>query len=102
MALRKGFTLVELLVVVMIPGALATIAIPRMVTGAQTAKINACKTNVQTMNSQIEMWYTEHGSWPGALSDVTGNTDYFPDGALVVPLRHSIPLRLHDASGRTT
>jgi general secretion pathway protein G len=85
MALRKGFTLVELLVVVMILGALAAIAVPRMVTGAQTAKINACKANIHTMNSQLEMWYGDHGSWPGTLSDVTGNTDYFPDGAPLCP-----------------
>lgn len=83
---RRAFTLVELLVVVMILGALATIAIPRMMSGATNAKINACKTNVDVLNSQIELYYANKGSWPAALTDVTGDPHYFPEGAPVCPL----------------
>jgi len=76
----KGFTLVELLVVVLILGALAAIAVPRIIGGATNAKINACKTNVDLINSQIEMYYATRGSWPSQLSDVTSDLNYFPDG----------------------
>lgn len=77
---RKGFTLVELLIVVLILGALAAIAIPRIGTSASNAKINACKTNVDTINSQIELYMANNGSWPSALTDVTQDPNYFPDG----------------------
>lgn len=79
---RKGLTLIELLIVVIILGALAAIAIPRITTSTETAKKNACDTNVDTMNTAIEMYKMDHsGSWPSLLSDVDSNTAYFPDGA---------------------
>lgn len=81
MKCKKGFTLVELLVVVLILGALAAIAIPRITQSADTAKTNACKTNVDLINSQIELYYANNdGDWPDALADVTGSNTYFPDG----------------------
>ena len=77
---KKGFTLVELLIVVLILGALAAIAVPRIIGGATNAKTNACKTNVDLINAHIELYYANNDAWPSALTDVTGDTDYFPDG----------------------
>jgi len=83
---KRAFTLVELLVVVMILGALATIAIPRMLSGATNAKINACKTNVDVLNSQIELYYANKAAWPAGLTTLTNDPNYFPEGAPVCPL----------------
>ena len=83
---EKGFTLVELMIVVLILGALAAIAIPRIMGGAQTARISACDTNIDMLNSQIELYYANEGAWPTALTDVTADPNYFPDGAPTCPL----------------
>jgi general secretion pathway protein G len=85
MRCKKGFTLVELLVVVLILGALAAIAVPRIIGGATNAKINACATNVDLLNSQIELYYANKGDWPGQLADITTDPNYFPDGAPECP-----------------
>jgi len=86
MRVQKGFTLVELLVVVLILGALAAIAIPRISQSAETAKINACNTNVDLINSQIELYYANTGDWPKDLKAIVDNKDYFPDGPPECPL----------------
>jgi type II secretion system protein G len=82
----KGFTLVELMIVVLILGALAAIAIPRIMGGAATAKANGCRTNVDMINSQIELYYQNTGSYPNNLGTITQDTDYFPDGEPVCPV----------------
>jgi len=86
---KKGVTLVELLIVVLILAALSAIAIPRISQSAENARQNACATNIDIMNSTIELYNAEEGDYPAALTDVTGNTDYFPDGVPTCPLEGS-------------
>jgi general secretion pathway protein G len=82
---RKGLTLIELLIVVIILGALAAIAIPRITTSATTAKQNACTTNVDTLNTSIEMYKMDTGAYPAALTNITSDANYFPDGTVSCP-----------------
>ncbi len=77
---KKGFTLVESLIVVLIIGALAAIAVPRIGRSAANAKTHACNTNVNRINQQIELYLANTGDWPATLEDFLQNTVYFPDG----------------------
>ena len=77
-------TLIELLIVVIILGALAAIAIPRITTSATTAKANVCKTNIATLNTSIEMWNNDKGSYPADFSTLTSDPCYFPPGGTPV------------------
>ena len=77
---RRGLTLVEWLIVILTIGALLVIAVPRIGQSATTAKINTCKTNIDVINRQIELYKVNTGAYPATLLDVTGNTDYFRDG----------------------
>ena len=53
-------------------------------TGAPRA--NGCRTNIDLLNSQIELYYSNTGSYPATLSALTGVISYFPDGAPVCPV----------------
>ncbi len=82
---KEGFTLVELLIVVLILGALAAIAIPRITASTTTARVNACRTNQDIMNSQIEMYRADTGDYPATLGALTSDANYFPEDAPVCP-----------------
>lgn len=84
---KSGVTLVELLIVVVILAALAVIAVPRVSQSASNAKRNACATNIDLINSAIEMYHIDSATnaWPATLATVTGSTTYFPDGAPTCP-----------------
>jgi prepilin-type N-terminal cleavage/methylation domain-containing protein len=86
MRANKAFTLVELIIVVLILGALASIAIPRIIGGSAAAKTNACATNIDMINTQIELYYQNNGAWPNDLEVVTRDTTYFPDGEPKCPI----------------
>lgn len=85
MRTEKALTLIELLTIVLIIGALSAIAIPRIATSAGRAKANVCMTNVDVLNSQIELYMARERVSSPDLSEVTGNPDYFPEGALTCP-----------------
>ena len=82
---KKGFTLVELLIVVLILAALAAIAVPRIGSSAANARRRACETNIDIINSQTELYTANTGTAPANLAAVTGDVTYFPDGAPVCP-----------------
>jgi len=61
---EKGFTLIELLIVVAIIGILAAIAIPQFASYRQKAFDSAAQSDLKTMKTEIEAFYTEHLRYP--------------------------------------
>lgn len=61
---RTGFTLVELVVVVLILGILAAVAIPRMTASTATAKSNSAKQSLAVVREAIELYKANNGVYP--------------------------------------
>jgi general secretion pathway protein G len=64
--LSKGFTLVELLIVVIILAILAAVVFPQFSSSTNDAKAAALQSNLTNLRSAIEFYYQEHGEYPGA------------------------------------
>ena len=64
---QKGYTLLELMIVVSIVGILVTLAIPTFQQSAQKAKEAALKQNLFTMRAVIDQYYADRGDYPSGL-----------------------------------
>ena len=80
---KSGFTLVEILIVVIILGILAAIVIPQFTNASQDARESALLSQLQTLRSQIELYKLQHmdklpnlvGASPACWTQLTTKTD---------------------------
>lgn len=69
---QAGFTLVELLIVVVILSILAGIVVPKLISPTEDAKSSALEGNLAIMNKAIEIYSLEHrGNYPGTIAAET-------------------------------
>lgn len=71
--LNRGFSLVELLIVVIILAILAAIVVPQFADTTDDARASAVDSNVASMRSAIEVYRQQHGAYPSAQA-ATGAT----------------------------
>jgi len=77
----RGFTLVELLIVVIILAILAAIVVPQFADSANDARQSAYSTNLGNLRAVVELYRQQHGSYPGAVGATAGTC---VNGAAVV------------------
>jgi general secretion pathway protein G len=72
---QAGFTLIEMLVVVIILGILAMIIVPQISVSTDDARLNSLQTNLNSLRSAIEVYAAQHANrYPGTYSEADGTT----------------------------
>src|ERR1700735_4073362 len=75
---QRGFTLVEILVVITIIGLIMSLVGPRVLNYLSESKVKAAKIQIQSFTSALELFYLDAGRYPttseglGALVKSTG------------------------------
>ena len=74
---RRGFTLIEILIVVIILGILAAIVIPQFTNASKEAKQSSLLTMVQSLRSQIALFKLQHNDYLPGVAPVVGSGGTF-------------------------
>ena len=67
---RKGFTLVELVIIIVVLGIIAAVAVPKYLDITSEAKESSCKASLGALRSGISIWYAREAA--------RGNTPTYP------------------------
>jgi general secretion pathway protein G len=70
-ALQRGFTLVEILVVITIIGLIMSLVGPRVLNYLSDSKVKAAKIQIQSFTSALELFYLDAGRYPTSSEGLT-------------------------------
>ena len=97
-----GFSLMELMAVLIIVGILAAVIVPRLSAHQDKAKTSACYANKGDIELQVKLWKRNKSTYPAAnLSDIGADTSYFPGGLPVCPV-DGTAYTINTTTGRVT
>lgn len=87
---KKGFTLLELLIVISIIAILAATLIPNFIGFDTEAKLAASKTNLNTLRTRLSLFRAKEGRYPKELQELVDTT--YNDLGVQKPYLEQIPV----------
>ncbi len=85
---QKGFTLIEIMVVVIILGLLAGLVLPRILGQEEKAKVEAAKVQIRSLENALSLFKLDNGFYP--------TTDQGLDALIKKPESGRVPLKWRD------
>lgn len=71
---QKGFTLLELLIVIVIIGILIALVLPNLINGPIKARDVSRKENLNAISSGLEQYYNDNSAYPATITQLTAGT----------------------------
>jgi prepilin-type N-terminal cleavage/methylation domain-containing protein len=71
---QSGFTLIEMLIVVLLLGILAMLIVPQISVSTADANLNTLQSNLGALRNAIELYYHQHNQVYAGVVDVDGST----------------------------
>ena len=101
-ASQAGFSLIEIILVVVLIGGIVAFAATRILGGGDRAKVNLAKAQVQTLAEKVQQYENDTGTLPNSLDDLVtapGNASgwlgpYARAGELKDPWNHAFEYRV--------
>ena len=77
---KKGFTLIELMIVIAIIAILAAVLVPNFMRAREASRLTACKSNLKNISTAVETYSNDwDGLYPGGTSGITTPQKVKPD-----------------------
>lgn len=96
----RGFTLIEMLIVLVIISILIILFVPNLSNRSQKAHEEGCKALIQVVQAQVDLYRMDHSEFPAQLDDLVD--EYITDEQLTCPGNKDLQLNYDHTTGKVS